>query len=529
MVNVNFPVPEKIPGQLITDNQHLYFLKQHLAHLCGLHGSQKFVNLFIHINNPRLTSCFGLLLRFPGSQPVSFTQKSLELLETEDFWVCEKSDGVRVMVLIVVKGTPQGPTQEVYFIDRKDEFFLIENITFPHYENPNRLLKDTVVDGELVIDVDPKTGHQQLRFLAFDCIVWEANNLMMRPLMNRYGRLKDWVIAPLKKLINMQPHLRDKMPFDVKLKTMELAYGIDKVLHQDLPKLTHGNDGLIFTSATAPYRTGTDPKMFARSFFQSLKWKPPSENSIDFRLELRFPPLSDDPSEADFYAKPLFVLLMYCGKEGEQFFDTVEMSDEEWLERKERREQLDNRVVEVVWDSTRQTWKILRFRDDKKNGNYRAVVFSILDSIRDGVEAAEVSYILIRLLHGLIKRSPQIRQAWKARAQAQSSGNKSPHRHQQETNFKQNATKSPPRHQQETNSKQNATKSPPRTSNPSHSKSSPESRQVPQPASSGASVKPGLPATVAVNVVGGNPKTKGKKKKYSLAQVGSVAATMKRI
>lgn len=69
--------------------------------------------------------------------------------------------------------------------------------------------------------------------------------------------------------------------------------------------------------------------------------------------------------------------------------------------RKERREQLDNRVVEVVWDSTRQTWKILRFRDDKKNGNYRAVVFSILDSIRDGVEAAEVSYILIRLLHGV--------------------------------------------------------------------------------------------------------------------------------
>lgn len=471
MVNANFPVPERIPGQLITDNQHLYFLKQHLANLCGLRGSQ----------------------RFPGSQPVSFTHKSLELLETEDFWVCEKSDGVRVMALIVVKGTPQGPAQEVYFIDRKDEFFLIENLTFPHYENPNRLLKDTVVDGELVIDVDPKTGHQQLRFLAFDCIVWEANNLMMRPLMNRYGRLKDWVIAPLKKLINMQPHLRDKMPFDVKLKTMELAYGIDKVLHQDLPKLTHGNDGLIFTSATAPYRTGTDPKI--------LKWKPPSENSIDFRLELRFPPLSDDPSEADFYAKPLFVLLMHCGKEGEQFFDTLEMSDEEWLERKERREQLDNRVVEVVWDSTRQTWKILRFRDDKKNGNYRAVVFSILDSIRDGVEAAE-----------LIKRSPQIRQAWKARAQAQSSGNKSPHRHQQESN-----------------SRQNATKSPPRTANPPHSKSPPQSRQVPQSAPSGTSAKPGPPATVAVNVVGGNPKTKGKKKKYSLAQVGSVAATMKRI
>ncbi|KAI9601801.1 hypothetical protein KEM48_001087 [Puccinia striiformis f. sp. tritici PST-130] len=138
-------------------------------------------------NISRISVVFAVLKSVSGSQPVTFSHKSLELLETEDYWVCEKSDGVRVMVLIVVKGGPQGPVQEVYFIDRKDEFFLIDNITFPHYDNPNRLLKDTILDGELVIDVDPKTGHQQLRFLAFDCIVWEAMNLMMRPLMNRYG------------------------------------------------------------------------------------------------------------------------------------------------------------------------------------------------------------------------------------------------------------------------------------------------------------------------------------------------------
>ncbi|PLW05425.1 hypothetical protein PCASD_25263 [Puccinia coronata f. sp. avenae] len=396
MINTNFPVPERIPGQLITNHQHLYFLKKHLANLCGHPGS-----------------------RFPGSQPVSFTQKSLELLESEDFWVCEKSNGVRAMMFIVVKGTLQVPLQEVYFIDRKDDFYLIKNITFSHPENPNRLLKDTILDGELVIDVNPKTRFQQFRFLAFDCLVWEASNLMMSPLMNRYVILKEWVIAPLEKLLNIEPHLRYEMPFDVQLKTMELAYRIDKVLHHDLPKLTHGNDGLIFTSATAPYQLGTDPK--------TLKWKPPSENSIDFRLELKFPPRSDDPSKPDFYAKPLFLLMMICGEEREKFFDTLEMPDEEWLQRKERREQLDNRVVEVVWDPFMQTWRILRFRDDKKHGNCCAVVFSTLDSIRDGVEAAE-----------LIKRLPKIRQAWNARAQTHSSnpqatGNESPPRFQQES------------------------------------------------------------------------------------------------
>jgi hypothetical protein len=41
MVSPNFPVPERIPGQLISDHQHLFFLKQHLATLCGLRGAQK--------------------------------------------------------------------------------------------------------------------------------------------------------------------------------------------------------------------------------------------------------------------------------------------------------------------------------------------------------------------------------------------------------------------------------------------------------------------------------------------------------
>lgn len=144
----------------------------------------------------------------------------------------------------------------------------------------------------------------------------------------------------------------------------------------------------------------------------SLKWKPPSENSIDFRLELRFPPRADDPNEADFFGKPIFVLMMNCGGDGETFFDTLEMSDQEWHERKLRREQLDNRVVEVVWDSNLQTWKILRFRDDKKDGNYRSVVYSIIKSIQDGVEADELS-----------KRAIRIKQAWKARAEGKPNPN----------------------------------------------------------------------------------------------------------
>lgn len=48
----------------------------------------------------------------------------------------------------------------------------------------------------------------------------------------------------------------------VELKVQELAYGIDAVFRDHLPRLKHGNDGLIFTSAEAPYTSGTDYKMY---------------------------------------------------------------------------------------------------------------------------------------------------------------------------------------------------------------------------------------------------------------------------
>jgi mRNA guanylyltransferase len=62
----------------------------------------------------------------------------------------------------------------------------------------------------------------------------------------------------------------------------------------------------------------------------SLKWKPPSENSIDFRLDLRFPPKATNPHVPDYCAKPIFVLMMNCGTRPEAVFDVLEMPDEEW-------------------------------------------------------------------------------------------------------------------------------------------------------------------------------------------------------
>lgn len=57
-------------------------------------------------------------------------------------------------------------------------------------------------------------------------------------------------------------------------------------------------------------------------------------------------------------------------------------------------EQIDDRVVEVRWDPVGEHWRMMRFRDDKPNGNHRSIVEDIVQTIADGVEKDTVSALL---------------------------------------------------------------------------------------------------------------------------------------
>jgi len=83
---------------------------------------------------------------------------------------------------------------------------------------------------------------------------------------------------------------------------------------------------------------------------------------------------------------------------------------------KDSGEQVDDRIVEVYWETGEERWRMMRFRDDKPNGNHSSVVDNIIDSILDGVEKED-----------LLARSNAIRTAWKARA----SGGSAPSAQQQ--------------------------------------------------------------------------------------------------
>jgi len=193
---------------------------------------------------------------------------------------------------------------------------------------------------------------------------------------------------------------------------MEFSYAIEMVIRDVLPRLLHGNDGLIFTCRTSPYTFGTDPKI--------LKWKAAEENSVDFRLKLAFPTisraeLSDPDSDAnddeeepdeeviDYESKPTFLLSVYHGDSKYENFGEMYVTDEEWENLKNLGQPLDEEIVECCMDEEKR-WRFMRFRRDKKDANHISTVLSVIESIKDAVGEDE-----------LIRCWGEIRDAWKRR------------------------------------------------------------------------------------------------------------------
>ncbi|KAI8622537.1 mRNA capping enzyme, catalytic domain-containing protein [Chytriomyces sp. MP71] len=332
----------------------------------------------------RTSELFGMQVpshkdpKFPGAQPVSFNSSHLAELEQECYFVSEKADGIRCLFVTVQH--PRTGLTESFLVDRKNSYYYLD-LPLPRPDNIRQNQKDTVLDGELVLDID-KDGQRILWFLLFDCVVINGENIMEKTFGKRLGRLKDFVIKPYKQLYREDPSYAKKLPFRMDVKPLELAYHVKTVFDQ-IPKLRHKNDGVIFTARDAPYTIGTCQKM--------LKWKPSEENTVDFKLD------GPDP-EGRFY-----LMLWKGGRDGHEMFGEFTLDEDmyqEWIQNPP-----SGKIAECRYDPNWPgEWRFSRFRDDKENANHESVYHSIMESIRDNVDA-----------QAIIDHAPIIRDHWKQR------------------------------------------------------------------------------------------------------------------
>jgi mRNA guanylyltransferase len=332
--------------------------------------------------------------RFPGAQPVSFARGHIQQLQHEEYFMCEKTDGVRCLLFLSYKDTGDGFDPVTFLIDRKNNYYEVQPpLRFPHHQFPNdpgKYLFNTILDGELVNDRVQGRSEPRLIYYVFDCLVCDGKNHTNRPLDKRIGYMKAQLFKPYHDWLarhNGQP--MGPEPFRVKEKAVYPPYSLKEMFSTILPNLPHGNDGLVFTCKRTPYQFGTDKNI--------LKWKPPHENTIDFKLKLGEFPLYDpeDGEEGlvpDYNAPPDRIMLMiqHNNNKYEHFAD-LHFTEQDWEMLKSLNRRLDGRIIECFrneqgrWCFKREDDGTPRWRDDKKEANHITTVSSVLESIENPV------------------------------------------------------------------------------------------------------------------------------------------------
>lgn len=403
-------------------------------------------------------------LGFPGAQPVSFSLKHMEELRTSDYYVCEKTDGIRYLMYLAAD---KEGNEIQYLIDRKNDYWLVPPgaLHLPRADDEASYHVKTLVDGELVFDniaptangsdAPPAEPQLQPTFLVFDCMVLGGKDLTERSLDKRLGYFKESVYKPYDALFRKYPQEKQFQAFSIQMKDMQYSYGIEMMFRTILPQLRHGNDGLIFTRCDTPYHPGTDQHI--------LKWKPAEENTVDFKIQLHFPMVDasefdfgDDDDEIkdeaandddemaidghangnsngngtrnghtngngngnghraeqypDYDALPTAELYAYYGNntsEPYQLFAPMHLTEDEWELMKSTNDPISNRIVECGLDD-QQRWRIHRFRDDKLDGNHISTIRSVMESIRDSVSEQELK-----------DAAKGFKDGWRARRQGQ--------------------------------------------------------------------------------------------------------------
>lgn len=393
---------------------------------------------------------------FPGSQPVSFVRDHLtNNLLNRDYLVCEKSDGLRVLLFVLVN--PDTKEEGTFLISRENEYYLVPDFHFPrNSKNFESSHNGTIVDGELVYSTNPITKIKEVRYLIFDCLAMDMVSVTHKNLWKRLYHAQHEFHHPYIELRRKFPDSCKDWPFKLDFKNMTQPFKIHKIF-DEMKNLTYVSDGLILTCCDTPYISGTDPTL--------LKWKPSEENTIDFKIGLEFPTFIDedlpkhDPNReyTNYDVKPKFKLYVWKGGDDPFKHEIVEdnikrnrgeyknsfynydewnelvVNDKQWNELKKSGESFNGRIGECR-QNLDGTWELLRFRDDKINGNHINVVLKILKSIEDSVTKDE-----------LIELEPQIKARWEERERAKQKAQ------QQQQGFVHNSNHHQSREQQNNN------------------------------------------------------------------------------
>ena len=309
--------------------------------------------------------------RFPGSQPVSLDSQNKRKLEEKPYTVTWKADGTRYMVLLFSHGT--------YLIDRAFNVRRVD-MRWPRVRSkrfPKGGVHDgTLLDGEMVVDVDPKTQARHRRFYIYDIMALHGQSVVGLPFFSRRWRLiEDEVVGPRNKERAQGagcPHdyeAEGKALFAVRRKHFWPVSKSRWVLEEMVKGLGHECDGVILQPRDDAYAPHT--------FYDLLKWKYSSMNSVDFKLKR---------SPRGAYSLHVQATGRDAGKYGGELEPAVEGATVRFGDGLDP-ESFVGQIIECALDPNKENeWVFMRARVDKDTPNAASTFERVMRSIRDGIE-----------------------------------------------------------------------------------------------------------------------------------------------
>lgn len=310
-------------------------------------------------------------VNFAGSQPVSLDRNNVTMLNDRPYRVTWKADGTRYMILLCLDG--------VYLVGRDNRIRRVW-VRFPYYPKeagiPPTRHNFTLLDGEMVVDKDVKTGKLERRLLVFDVMCICGQPCVQQPFSFRFEAI-DREVMNLRKYEQQkcQPQWYDwaAEPFKVRRKDFWELSAAEKVLTKLIPQLTHESDGLILQCWNDPY--------IPRTCDEILKWKYGNMNSVDFKLKF------------DRSTNGIAMLYILEKKQLRHLPDAKVIFPPD-----EDPSAYHGGIIECSWEEDIQSWKFMRLRTDKLTPNSMDVYLSVKKSIDDNITQEELLDIIEQAL-----------------------------------------------------------------------------------------------------------------------------------
>lgn len=334
-----------------------------------------------------LSSIFQInqeIVEFIGSHPVGLAYDCIEYLLDEDYYVCEKTDGIRLMMFIY--------NGIIYFYDRKNVFYQTDliintNLTF-------------LFDGEMYIEKD------KYIYSMFDCLIYDSLPKVEFYLNKRLGYCFEFEKVIKKGCIKLKNDSNLKR-FYIIGKNMSKSYAFTQVL-DSIKTLSHDNDGLIFTPVNRPYL------FYSRS--NIFKWKPPNLNTVDFLIK-------------DAGITDLFYLYCTANRNQIESLDRIKHTNSYIFcgyyindDDNTKSSDLDNVIGEFIYDFDQTTidlddlaiikgkWCLHRIRTDKNTPNNVTIVLDTLNSLENLLKAEDLKKYQDQIRDNYKKRSMEASQ-----------------------------------------------------------------------------------------------------------------------